>query len=71
MVTSDMIRSARVRLGESQSVFGSRFGVDQSTVHRWEMGAPPRRGSALILLTQLLATIGISAYTPNTREART
>lgn len=41
-----LIRSAREAVGESQSTFGQRFGVDQSTVHRWETNGPPTRGSA-------------------------
>jgi phage repressor protein C with HTH and peptisase S24 domain len=33
------IKAARNRLGENQTVFGRRFGVDQSTVSKWEHGA--------------------------------
>jgi DNA-binding transcriptional regulator YiaG len=49
-----MIDVARLRksLGESQSAFAERFGVNQSTVSRWEDGEEPS-GPALILLTQM------------------
>lgn len=35
-MTSEEIRAARAELGESQAEFARRFGVNQSTVHRWE-----------------------------------
>lgn len=35
------VRSMRTTLKESQRKFGDRFGVDQSTVSRWETGASP------------------------------
>jgi transcriptional regulator with XRE-family HTH domain len=35
-MTSEDIKSARAELGESQAEFARRFGVAQSTVHRWE-----------------------------------
>jgi DNA-binding transcriptional regulator YiaG len=43
---AQLIRSARERVGESQAAFAERFGVDQSTVHRWETAGPPSRGPA-------------------------
>lgn len=36
MVTADTIKAERHRLRETQTEFAKRFGVDQSTVHRWE-----------------------------------
>jgi DNA-binding transcriptional regulator YiaG len=36
MVTADTIKAERNRLRETQTEFARRFGVDQSTVHRWE-----------------------------------
>jgi DNA-binding transcriptional regulator YiaG len=45
MVTSDSIKAARVKVGESQDAFGRRFGVHQSTVDRWEKKGPPSKGS--------------------------
>lgn len=41
---AQVIRRARDLTGESQSAFGARFGVDQSTAHRWETLGPPPRG---------------------------
>ena len=43
---AEVIRQARQKMGESQAAFGRRFGVDQSTVHRWESLGPPRSGAA-------------------------
>lgn len=43
MIAADDIKSARAKLNESQSAFGERFGVDQSTVHRWETAGPPKQ----------------------------
>jgi DNA-binding transcriptional regulator YiaG len=40
------VKSVREDLGESQAAFGERFGVDQSTVHRWEKEGLPERGVA-------------------------
>ena len=49
-----MIDVARLRksLGAPQAAFAERFGVNQSTVSRWEDGEEPS-GPALVLLTQL------------------
>lgn len=41
MWTGNDIKTARKQLGESQAAFGQRFGVDQSTIHRWEQNGPP------------------------------
>ena len=46
MLTPGDIKSLRSRLRESQAVFGERFGVDQTTVHRWETNGLPDRGAA-------------------------
>lgn len=40
------LKAIRERLGESQSKFGERFGVDQATIHRWEKYGLPKRGYA-------------------------
>jgi len=45
-ITPEMVRAARDRLGESQAAFAARFGVYQTTVHRWETKGPPTRGAA-------------------------
>lgn len=55
--TPEMIREARNRLGESQTVFGERFGVDQSTIHRWETDGPPERGAAGKAIERLLGEL--------------
>ena len=45
-ITPEMVKAARERLGESQAAFAARFGVYQTTVHRWETAGPPSRGAA-------------------------
>lgn len=37
------IRELRQQLGDSQAVFGERFGVEQPTISRWEKGYLPER----------------------------
>lgn len=57
MITGEQVREARLRVHESQADFGERFGVDQSTIHRWETGGVPRRGPARVAIKQVLAAI--------------
>ena len=40
------VHALRVSLQESQTAFAARFGVDQSTVARWEIDGLPTRGTA-------------------------
>jgi DNA-binding transcriptional regulator YiaG len=54
---AQMIRRARELTGESQSAFGARFGVDQSTAHRWETEGPPSRGPGRMALTREVQAI--------------
>lgn len=56
MISADQLRQARASLNESQATFGRRFGVDQSTIHRWETDGPPTYGPAPKLLEQFLAS---------------
>jgi DNA-binding transcriptional regulator YiaG len=57
MVTSDSIKAARNKVGESQDAFGRRFGVHQSTVDRWETKGPPARGPGRMAIERELALI--------------
>ena len=57
MSTPEKIKAARERLGESQTAFGARFGVDQSTIARWEMRGVPDRGTARVAVENLLASL--------------
>lgn len=63
MVTARDVRRARQKLDESQAKFAKRFGVNQSTVDRWEEDGPPEKGPAAILLSQLLSEVN-SAKAP-------
>lgn len=58
MASGELIRKARELVGESQAQFGRRFGVDQSTVARWEAEGSPGRGSASVLIDREIAAIG-------------
>lgn len=53
MITGEQIKQARGT--ETQAQFAARFGVNQSTVHRWEKEGPPLRGPVRIVLEQVLA----------------
>jgi DNA-binding transcriptional regulator YiaG len=46
MLDPQNIKALRESLGETQAQFGDRFGVDQSTVHRWETAGLPNGGAA-------------------------
>jgi DNA-binding transcriptional regulator YiaG len=50
----DEVRRVREALGESQAVFGQRFGVDQSTVARWETKGLPERGAARTVVERFI-----------------
>lgn len=54
MITSADIISARETLGETQTAFGARFGVDKSTVWRWENRGVPEHGTTAAALRMLL-----------------
>ena len=57
MATAEQIRSARDALKQSQAEFAAHFGVDQTTVHRWETKGPPNRGPGAKLIDRVLAEI--------------
>ena len=59
MITAAHIRTAREKLDESQLEFGRRFGVDQSTISRWEQG-PPTKGPIRILIEYVLAELAVN-----------
>lgn len=46
MISGSDLKSLRKELGESQAIFGSRFGVHQSTIARWESRGIPTDGTA-------------------------
>lgn len=54
MASAAEIRRARESVGETQTEFAQRFGIDQSTVHRWETDGPPTRGPAAMAIEQIL-----------------
>lgn len=56
-ITGEAFRAARARLGESQTTFADRFGVDQATISRWETEGPPERGVAAKLIERVLGDI--------------
>ena len=52
MAKVNIVSRLRAFLGETQTEFAERFGVNQSTVCRWEAGEDPS-GPALVLLNYL------------------
>lgn len=62
MPTSDDIKRVRLSREESQEAFAAHFGVDQSTIHRWETIGVPDRGAAAIGIRKILAEL--TASTP-------
>lgn len=54
MLERSDIKAIRIRLGESQTEFARRFGVNQSTVHKWETKGLPNRGTARVAVESLL-----------------
>ena len=60
MITSDRLLKARTALGETQTVFAARFGVDQSTIHRWESVGIPDRGTAAFAIEKVITEIEAS-----------
>jgi transcriptional regulator with XRE-family HTH domain len=48
-----LVRRARLLLGETQSEFAARFGVETSTVPRWERGFVKPRPKALAQITKM------------------
>lgn len=59
-ITGEQVKAARDRIGESQTAFAQRFGVDQATVHRWETRGVPR-GTAQIAVQRVLQEIESAA----------
>lgn len=57
MITPKRILKARMDLGETQAQFAKRFGVDQSTVHRWETGGISDRGTTAYAVTRVVLEI--------------
>lgn len=47
-------------LKESQTAFAERFGVDQSTVHRWEVDGLPERGAARHAVQKLVTELAMA-----------
>ncbi|MCD1644302.1 helix-turn-helix domain-containing protein [Aurantimonas coralicida] len=52
---SSTITRLRSSLGLKQTAMADRFGVDRSTLSRWESGVSRPRGAALKLLEAMLA----------------
>jgi DNA-binding transcriptional regulator YiaG len=57
MITSKRFIKARKAVGETQTTFAARFGVDQSTVHRWETNGVPDRGTAAFAVEHVIREI--------------
>ncbi len=51
------IKKIRERRGESQAAFAAHFGVDQSTIHRWETRGVPGTGVTRIAIERVLSEL--------------
>lgn len=60
-ITGEVLKKVRSDLGESQTTFAERFGVDQATVSRWETEGPPDRGMAAKLIERVLGDLSAEA----------
>lgn len=69
MVTADEIRKVRQSREESQEVFGAHFGVDQSTIHRWETGGVPQRGATAVGIEKILFELRNATDAPQQETA--
>jgi DNA-binding transcriptional regulator YiaG len=56
-ITPKAIKATRERLKETQETFSRRFGVDQSTLHRWETEGVPNRGPARVAIERVLSDL--------------
>ena len=54
------LKAAREAIGETQEAFSERFGVDQSTLHRWETVGPSERGPARTFIEKMLLELECS-----------
>ena len=57
MAASDDMKRVRLDRKESQEAFAAHFGVDQSTIHRWETIGVPDRGAAAIGIRKILTDL--------------
>lgn len=61
MVTSADIKTTRDALKEDQAEFAVHFGVNQSTIHRWETKGPPTRGLTITAIERVMADLKVKA----------
>jgi DNA-binding transcriptional regulator YiaG len=62
MIKPSEIKKARERLGETQEEFSRRFGVDQSTVHRWETYGVPDKGTSRMVVARVLTELTMTTF---------
>jgi len=53
-MTGAQIKKIREDRGETQVAFGAHFGVDQSTIHRWETNGITDRGVTRLAIERVL-----------------
>ncbi len=70
MLTGKMIRNARESVGENQTDFAKRFGVDQSAVSDWERKGPPKRGTTRVALEAEIARMYSTALIQRKKPRR-
>jgi DNA-binding transcriptional regulator YiaG len=56
-MTGAQIKKIREDRRETQVAFGARFGVDQSTIHRWETNGITDRGVTRLAIERVLSEL--------------
>ncbi len=51
------LKAIRKSLGETQDTFAKRFGVNQSTLQRWEVEGLPEHGTARLAVERVVADL--------------
>jgi DNA-binding transcriptional regulator YiaG len=60
-MTGTEIKKIREDREETQAAFGLHFGVDQSTIHRWEANGITDRGVTRLAIEHVLSELKSSA----------
>jgi transcriptional regulator with XRE-family HTH domain len=56
-MTANQIKKIREARGETQAEFGVHFGVDQSTIHRWETKGIPDHSMIRLAIKHVLSEL--------------
>ena len=60
-MNGDLLKATRDRVGESQTKFAKRLGIDQTTLSRWEAFGIPDRGPGQKIVERVVSELGQAA----------